>query len=521
MQAGESYSELVVAVVVAALTYWCAARGPGVPFAVVASLGGLAGFVVVGHPAFPLMTLVLSFALWRTSCRRAPGWDIARQFGYVGAGLLFYTTARRLIEGSYADAHANAMRVLDFERGLGLHFEPGFQAWLTQTEVGMRAMNDVYSFAYLPAIGAALLWLYARDQRAFRVLRNALGLSTLIALATIAALPVAPPRLVPEAEMFDTVVVLGREHSFANEYAAIPSFHVGWTALAGYAVSLTLTGWQRVAMAWLPGLAMLVIVIGTGNHYWIDGVVGVAFSVGPAMLMVHGVRGGVGVPARAAAAAVHRAVLGIGSCVTGSPKSLFTSVTLGALLAFLVVGELVAPGFTAFWGYLVAQMAVTLVLLVGAERIFRDQGGISWATHIIAVLTGYADTFGTAGDLYANIAEYDKITHFAGVAAVTAGAYDCLRAGYLRGHRSWLTEYRLAVAIVAGVAMGGGWELYELFGDEIFATKRVQGRLDTAYDLVFDTLGAVVAGFLLARLERRAGDELGAWAKTRVAPEKR
>src|SRR5262249_21298251 len=60
-----------------------------------------------------------------------------------------------------------------------------------------------------------------------------------------------------------------------NEYAAFPSLHVAWAAWCAWALSLALPGrWRR--LVWLyPALTSLVVV-GTGNHYVLDVVAGLA-----------------------------------------------------------------------------------------------------------------------------------------------------------------------------------------------------------------------------------------------------
>ena len=189
-------------------------------------------------------------------------------------------------------------------------------------------------------------------------------------------------------------------------------------------------------------------------------------------------------------------------------RTRFTVLGLIGLLTYLVVGQALYPGFTDYWGYMVFQMVVTLALLVAGEIVFRDQGGLSWITHVIAVATGYADVFGTAGHLYSNWEHYDKITHFFGTAAVTAGAYDCLRCLRLRGVRSAWVEERFAVALGIGVLVGIGWEVWELIGDKVLNTSRIGGWHDTTNDLIFDTLGALTTVFLLWRSEQGGGEQL-------------
>jgi uncharacterized membrane protein YjdF len=133
-------------------------------------------------------------------------------------------------------------------------------------------------------------------------------------------------------------------------------------------------------------------------------------------------------------------------------------------------------------------------------------------THMIVVVCCYADVLGTDGNLYANIDEYDKLTHFAGVAAITAGLYDGLRAMRHRGWLRWAPSERLSAAALAGFAAGVGWELYEFLGDRVFHTTRVQSTWDTGNDIVSDALGAITFGILLWMGElaatRRTGDAM-------------
>ena len=67
----------------------------------------------------------------------------------------------------------------------------------------------------------------------------------------------------------------------SNQYAAMPSLHIGWSTWCAVAMwPLLRRRWQRVAVFLYP-LATLFCIIVTGNHYWIDGVGGLlAFALG-------------------------------------------------------------------------------------------------------------------------------------------------------------------------------------------------------------------------------------------------
>jgi hypothetical protein len=486
-------------------------RTVGTTFAALCAALAIAAFVIIGSPAIAVaMATVLATVaalgwLSKTDFRRPAG-PFARECVLIGGSLAAYT-ALRLIESDPGPALANATRLITYERSLGLYIEPGLQHWVLRSELLTRALNWVYSFSFLAITAAALLWLWFVDERNYRLLRNMLGVSALLAIITIAAFPVAPPRLVDGSGMIDTVVLFGRQHSFANEYAAVPSLHVGWMAAVGYALAASLGGRRGYLVGVLPAMLMTLTVIATGNHLWIDGAIGIAYALGAAIVLSRPA------PAsdlrRSLDAAKHwarRLAMSAGrpvASVTTNNRARFTLLALGGLLTYLIAEQNLDPGFTDFWGYLVGQVAVILLLLVVLEMLFEREGGLSWLTHVVAVACCYADVLGTDGNLYAAINEYDKITHFAGVAAVTAAAYDCLRALNMRTRSSQSPTARLWFSVALGVAIGVGWEIYELLGDKVFHTARVYGPWDTLSDIVSDAMGALSVALLLWLAEQQ------------------
>jgi membrane-associated phospholipid phosphatase len=58
--------------------------------------------------------------------------------------------------------------------------------------------------------------------------------------------------------------------SISNQYAAMPSLHVGWAMWCGWAVWREVRSrWIRVVAVAYPALAM-VAVVATGNHFILD-----------------------------------------------------------------------------------------------------------------------------------------------------------------------------------------------------------------------------------------------------------
>ncbi|MDX6355870.1 MAG: hypothetical protein QOF98_2773, partial [Streptomyces sp.] len=67
----------------------------------------------------------------------------------------------------------------------------------------------------------------------------------------------------------------------SNQYAAMPSMHIGWSLWCGITiVTLAKPLWVRILGALYPVLT-LTVIIATGNHFWMDAVGGaVCLSIG-------------------------------------------------------------------------------------------------------------------------------------------------------------------------------------------------------------------------------------------------
>lgn len=208
---------------------------------------------------------------------RAP--FVLRQAGLLAIAVALYFGVRSLTAGSRELAEANASMVVDLERTLGLHWERDVQQFALSFDGVLPVVNAIYIWGHWPVIAAVLAWLAWRHRDEFLVYRNALLISGLVGMVIVALFPVAPPRLM-DLGFLDTVTMHSEAYrvlqppSFTNQYAAMPSFHVGWDLLAGIAlVRVGTRRWMRVAGAALPVL-MLVSVVVTGNHYFVDAVVG-------------------------------------------------------------------------------------------------------------------------------------------------------------------------------------------------------------------------------------------------------
>lgn len=186
--------------------------------------------------------------------------------------------------------------------------------------------------------------------------------------------------------------------------------------------------------------------------------------------------------------------------------AIWSTGLLGILLCYLIAREIVDPGFTHYWGYMVAQLAATIVIVISLEKHFRPEGGLSWLTYAVVTIATWADTLGTAGHLYDRYRAYDKFIHFGGGLAITAVSADLLFAHRRKLGLPQQLRPTLVIAALMSFTLTTGWEIYEYLGDHVFSTGRHAGWLDTTYDMMCDAAGTLVALALLAFIEPRRFD---------------
>jgi hypothetical protein len=173
-------------------------------------------------------------------------------------------------------------RIWDFERVLHLPSEHGLQHLFLKSSPLIQACNLFYASVHIPSMGIFLVWLWFRHRSYYPSVRNVVALTTLWCLA-LQLIAVAPPRLVPALRVADTPALFGQTvypafgKSGPAQLSAMPSVHVAWAAIIGVTIVVASTRrWRWIALAH-PVVTTIVVVV-TGNHYWLDGVVGVMIA---------------------------------------------------------------------------------------------------------------------------------------------------------------------------------------------------------------------------------------------------
>ncbi len=218
--------------------------------------------------------------------------------------------------GDPGPAFGHALDLIDLEDRLHLYVERDIQAWYLDLPANglIRLWNVYYGLAHFVVTLGALVWMFRRAPTRHRVLRNTLAITTALAVIGFAAYSLMPPRLLDDPGEFggcqvyapeaaraappgaltapgcdrfgyvDTVARYGGWISFgdegmkqvSNQYAAMPSMHIGWSAWSAIVlVPLVRRRWAKALAVLYPFITLVCIVV-TGNHYWIDGVGGLA-----------------------------------------------------------------------------------------------------------------------------------------------------------------------------------------------------------------------------------------------------
>ncbi|GIM91065.1 inositol phosphorylceramide synthase [Paractinoplanes toevensis] len=205
------------------------------------------------------------------------------QVAVMVAAVAAYFLVRGATQAATAEAVRNAHSVVGLERALGLFHEPGWQASVMGMPFLRTVLNDIYIWGHWPVIAVTLIWLARRHPAVYLRARDTMLLSGGIGLIIFTAFPVAPPRLAGLG-MSDTVTAGAHAYRvlqpamFTNQYAAMPSLHVGWDLVMGLAIA-TASGHLllRLIAVTLP-VAMVITVLCTANHYLVDAIAGAALT---------------------------------------------------------------------------------------------------------------------------------------------------------------------------------------------------------------------------------------------------
>ncbi|HZO97954.1 MAG TPA: phosphatase PAP2 family protein [Gaiellaceae bacterium] len=203
---------------------------------------------------------------------------------WLGFGL-GYEVARAFADRGAGEALRNARRVIALESRLGGLFELDVQRLVLDAGSPLvDALNWTYWGSQFFVLTAGLVWVYLRRNHGYLRLRNTLFAVNLAGLVGYAAVPTAPPRLVPGHGFADTLSESAVSfHSplvelLANPYAAMPSLHAADALVLAATLAAVVRSPAGRAAALLWPVWVWFSLIATGNHFWLDVLAGAALG---------------------------------------------------------------------------------------------------------------------------------------------------------------------------------------------------------------------------------------------------
>jgi hypothetical protein len=192
------------------------------------------------------------------------------------------------ISGGRELAEHHAEQIMSIERALHIDIEHAVNHAVFKID-WLREFFDFYYTSFHFAVPLTVLGiLYWRRPVDYRWARSTIGLTTLLALIGFWAYPLAPPRLMPDLGIIDTVHGVqdftqpdyGTLTSLTNQYAAMPSLHFGWSLWCGLVIAIVAPKLWMKALGLLHPLFTVMAIVATGNHWVLDAVGGAAVVLG-------------------------------------------------------------------------------------------------------------------------------------------------------------------------------------------------------------------------------------------------
>ncbi|OIJ67157.1 phosphatase PAP2 family protein [Streptomyces mangrovisoli] len=201
----------------------------------------------------------------------------------IGVSYWTYSQIRNAVPEQRAAALTNAAWLWRLEQHLGMAAEESVNHAVNSVSWLIVGMNYYYATLHFVVTLGVLVWLYRSHPGRYAAARLALFATTGVALVGYYLCPLAPPRLMRHTQFIDTVLVHRTWGSMAsgdlkhvsNQYAAMPSMHIGWSLWCGLTVfALARVPWVRVLGLLYP-VATLTVIVATANHFLLDAVGGI------------------------------------------------------------------------------------------------------------------------------------------------------------------------------------------------------------------------------------------------------
>ena len=176
-----------------------------------------------------------------------------------------------------------ARQIDDLQHSLHMPTELSLQHFVLRHDWLAQFSNAYYAIAHVPGLIAFLVWLFVRHRDEYSRWRNPLAILTALCVV-IRFVRVAPPRFLPDLGYIDLASRYGMSlygpvgAGVSDQFAAMPSIHVGWAAIVSFGVVAASTSrWRWMFLLHL--ILTMIVVSATGNHWGLDGIVAIVLLV--------------------------------------------------------------------------------------------------------------------------------------------------------------------------------------------------------------------------------------------------
>jgi hypothetical protein len=236
-------------------------------------------------------------AVRRRLAPRSRGGTWWREILLIAALYGAYELVRGIGDVDIPSAFSNGRAIMHLERVWHLAPERFLNEALEHATFVAVIASYFYSVMHYIVTPAVLVWMYRKHRVHYGPARTALAISTTLGLVGYLLLPTAPPRMLAGSGLQDTLAATqrwgwwGGEGSvprglgaFTNQFAAMPSLHVGWALWCGVLVAVYARRRWVKALGIAYPLATTIVVLATGNHYLLDVIAG-ALTMGVGALL--------------------------------------------------------------------------------------------------------------------------------------------------------------------------------------------------------------------------------------------
>lgn len=205
---------------------------------------------------------------------------LATEFALISGLYAIWRIARKLPLAQDAGAIERARTIVDVQEAMFLPSELGLQKFILDNDWLGWPTTLYYATLHVPTLVIFLVWLLVQHRDQYPHWRNGLVFLTGTCLV-IRFWRVAPPRFLTDLGYEDLSEIFGPSiygpvgTGVSDQFAAMPSIHVGWAAVVSFGVvAVSTSKWRWLAL--LHVIITAIVVSATGNHWWLDGIIAVA-----------------------------------------------------------------------------------------------------------------------------------------------------------------------------------------------------------------------------------------------------